>query len=246
MTKPLFHVLPGLLLLVFIVYPALAADVVRLAHDDPFPPFSVAKDGKSEGLVIDILQASLARVNTNVVFVPAHMDKIQDLMKTGEVDGLAFLGINPERQKLYDFSAPLVITGGALFVKSPSPSPSGLKEFEGRIVVSPLKGPLAGFIKKEFPKVNVMTVEDYPAALKAVLDGKADAAALNPQVGTHLANQLFPGSFTPPKSIFLEVPLAVAVTKGQQGALLKKVNEGLASIKNDGTYAKIVEKWESR
>jgi len=26
-----------------------------------------------------------------------------------------------------------------------------------------------------------MTVEDYPAALKTVLDGKADAAALNPR-----------------------------------------------------------------
>ena len=91
-----------------------------------------------------------------------------------------------------------------------------------------------------------MTVEDYPAALKTVLDGKADAAALNPQVGIQLANQLFLGKFTYPKSLFLEVPLAVAVLKGTHAAFLQKVNEGLGSIKKDGTYTKIMEKWGSR
>jgi len=236
----------GLLCALFLVLPAGAAEKVRLAHDDPFPPFTVYKDGRSEGIVIDILQEALKRVNIEPVFIPAHMDKIQDLLKAGDVDGLAFLGINPERRKLYDFSDPLVITGGALFVTSPNPSPAGLKELEGKSVVTPLKGPLAGFIKNQFPKVNVMTVEDYPAALKTVLDGKADAAALNPQVGIQLANQLFPGKFTFPKSVFLEVPLAVTVLKGTHAALLQKVNEGLGSMKKDGTYAKILEKWSSR
>lgn len=236
----------GFFLTVFLVVQTGAAEKVRLAHDDPFPPFTVYKEGRSEGIVIDILQEALKRVNMEPVFTPAHMDKIQDLLKAGEVDGLAFLGITPERKKLYDFSDPLVITGGALFVPAPNPSPADLKEFEGKSVVTPLKGPLASFIKNQFPKVNVITVEDYPAALKTVLDGKADAAALNPQVGIQLANQLFHGKFTFPKNVFLEVPLALCVLKGTHAALLQKVNEGLGSMKKDGTYSKIMEKWSSR
>jgi len=246
MTKYLCAIFLGLFLALFLILQVGAGEKVRLAHDDPFPPFAVYKDGRSEGIVIDILQEALKRVKIEPAFIPAHMDKIQDLVKAGDTDGLAFLGINPERRKLYDFSDPLLITGGALFVTSPNTSPSGLKEFEGKTVVTPLKGPLAGYIKKEFPKVNVMTVEDYPAALKTVLDGKADAAALNPQVGIQLANQLFLGKFTYPKSVFLEVPLAVAVLKGTHAAFLQKVNEGLGSIKKDGTYTKIMEKWSSR
>ena len=243
MRKYLLPVILGLLSMSLLVLQAGAAENVRLAHDDPFPPFTVHKDGRSEGIVIDILQEALKRVTIEPVFIPAHMDKIQDLVKAGEVDGLAFLGINPERRKLYDFSEPLLITGGALFVKAPYPSPSGLKEFEGRTVVTPLKGPLADYIKHEFPKVHVTTVEDYPAALRTVLDGRADAAALNPQVGIHLVNQSFQGKFTFPKTIFLEVPLAVAVSKGTHAVFLQKVNEGLASIKKDGTYARVLEKW---
>ncbi len=246
MIKYVSAVVLGLLLTVFLVMPAGAAEKVRLAHDDPFPPFAVYKDGRSEGIVIDILQEALKRVNMEPVYTPAHMDKIQDLLKAGDVDGLAFLGITPERKKLYDFSDPLVITGGALFVGAPNPSPSGLKEFEGKNVVTPLKGPLAGFIRNQFPKVNVITVEDYPAALKAVLDGKADAAALNPQVGIQLANQLFHGKFTFPRNVFLEVPLAVCVLKGTHAALLQKVNDGLGSMKKDGTYTSIIETWSSR
>jgi polar amino acid transport system substrate-binding protein len=57
---------------------------------------------------------------------------------------------------------------------------------------------------------------------------------------------LFLGKFTYPKSVFLEVPLAVAVLKGTHAAFLQKVNEGLGSIKKDGTYSKIMEKWSSR
>ncbi len=246
MIKYVSAIVLGLSLALILVPQVGAAEKIRLAHDDPFPPFTVYKDGRSEGIVIDILQEALKRVNIEPVFIPAHMDKIQDLVKAGDVDGLAFLGINPDRRKLYDFSDPLLITGGALFVASPNASPSGLKEFEGKTIVTPLKGPLAGYIKNEFPKVNVMTVEDYPAALKTVLDGKADAAALNPQVGIQLANQFFPGKFTFPKGVFLEVPLAVAVLKGTHAALLQKVNEGLGSIKKDGTYTKIIEKWSSR
>jgi ABC-type amino acid transport substrate-binding protein len=242
MTRYLFLMFLCLLSVFALTLQAGAAAIVRLAHDDPFPPFAAHKDSGSEGIVIDILREALKRVNIQPVFIPAHMDKIQDLVKAGEVDGLAFLGITADREKFYDFSEPLLITGGALFVRAPQPSPSGLAEFEGKTVVTPLKGPLAAYIKNQFPRVNLVTVEDYPEALKAVLEQKADAAALNPQVGIYLANQLFPGNFTYPKSVFLKVPLAVAVSKGTHAGLLQKINEGLEKIKADGTYATITEK----
>ncbi len=246
MIRCLLPVYFSLLSVLALTLQAGASEIVRLAHDDPFPPFALHKDGVSGGIVIDILQEVLKRVNIQPVFIPAHMDKIQDLVKAGEADGLAFLGITADREKLYDFSEPLLITGGALFVKAPQPSPSGLAEFEGRTVVTPLKGPLAAYIKNQFPRVNLVTVEDYPEALKAVLEQKANAAALNPQVGIHLANQLFPGNFTYPKNVFLKVPLAVAVLKGTHAALLQKINEGLQKIKADGTYATITEKWANK
>jgi polar amino acid transport system substrate-binding protein len=240
------HTLAGLFVLLLSTLPAAAEEVIRLAHDDPFAPFAMSKGGRSEGIVIDILQEALARGTVKPVFIPAHMDKVQDLVKAGEADGLALLAVNPERQQVYDFSDPLVITGGALFVGSPRPAPAGLQELEGKRVVTPRKGPLAGYIQRQFPKVDLLTVEDYPAALKAVLDGTAEAAALNPQVGMYLAGQLFPGRFTSPPRLFLELPLAAAVLKGTHASFLEQLNAGLSRIRAEGAYARIIEKWGGR
>ena len=219
-------------------------DTFKLAHIKLFEPFAVVKEGKSDGLAIDILTEALAKVNLKGVFVGEHQDKVQDLLLNEKVDGLAFLGINPKRKETYDFSDPYLITGGALFVKSPTPASSNLKDFEGKTVATPKKGPLAGYIQKKFPRVKVLTsVKDYPETLKAVLNGKADAAALNTQAGAVLAQKLFSGRFSLPEKGFLEIPIGVGVLKGKQADFLTKLNDGLKAIMADGTYDKILEKW---
>ena len=119
--------------------------------------------------------------------------------------------------------------------------------FEARIcltVATPKEGPLAGFIQKNFPKVNVLTdVKSYEETLQAVLNGKADAAALNTQAGAVLARELFPGQFSLPDKGFLETPIGVGVMKSKHGDFLKKLNEGLKAILTDGTYDRILAKW---
>jgi len=217
---------------------------VKLAHIENFEPFAAAKEGKSEGLAIDIITEVLARVNIKVVFVGEHQDRLDDLVSKGQVDGLAFLGINAERKKTYDFSDPYLISGGALFVKTANPVSSDLKELEGKTVATPLKGPLAGYIQEKFPKVKLVTeVKDYAETLQVVLDGKADAAALNTQSGAVLAKQLFAGKFLLPRKGFLEVPIGIGVAKGKQEYFLTQFNVGLKAVLADGTYDKLVEKW---
>jgi ABC-type amino acid transport substrate-binding protein len=218
--------------------------IFNLAHIENFEPFTVAKEGKSEGLAIDIVAEALARVNLKVLFVGKHQDELDDLLLKGQVDGLAFLGINPERRKTYDFSEPYLISGGALFVKSPNPPSFDLKAFEGKTVATPQKGPLAGYIEKKFPKVKALTdVKNYMETLQAVVDGKAEAAALNTQSGSSLARRRFPGKFSLPEKGFLEVPIGIGVLRGKQGYLLTKFNEGLKKVISDGTYDKLVKKW---
>ncbi len=219
-------------------------DTFRLSHIKSFEPFAIVKDGKSEGLSIDIITTALGRVGLKGVFVGLEQDREQESLAQGQVDGLVFFAINPERKKIYDFSDPYLMTGGALFVKSPNPPCSDLKELEGKIVATPLKGPLAGYIKEKYPKVTVYTdVKDYEATLQAVLDGKAYAAALNTQVGAVLAQKLFPGKFSLPDRGYQEIPIGMAVMKGKQDLLLKKFNEGLKEILSDGTYDRIIAKW---
>lgn len=43
--------------------------------------------------------------------------------------------------------------------------------------------------------------------------------------------QSYSGKVTVPKEMFSELPLAVAVTKGQHADLIKRLNAGLATIR---------------
>jgi ABC-type amino acid transport substrate-binding protein len=215
-----------------------------LSHIEMFEPFTVAKEGKSEGFAVDIITEALARVNLKVLFKGVQQEKEVDFVLNGQADGTAFEAIGPDTQKIYDFSDPYLITGGAFFVKSPNPTSSDPKEFERKTVASPATGPLAGYIQHNFPNVIVLsTVKDYKETLKAVLDGKADAAALNTQTGAALAGKLYPGKFSMPERGFLEVPVGIGVPKGKNGDLLTKFNVGLKEILADGTYDKLLEKW---
>jgi ABC-type amino acid transport substrate-binding protein len=227
--------------------PALSGEgnkVYKLGHIKSFEPFTVAKEGHSEGLAIEILEKAFAAADLKVVFVGKPQDELPELMSAGGIDGAAFLGINPKRKETYDFSRPYLLTGGALFTKAPQPAASDLTRFAGKTVATPLKGPLAGFIRKKYPKVKVLTqVKDYRETLEAVLEGRADAAALNTQSGAVLAEKLFPGKFSLPERGFLEVPIGVGVPKGKLATLLTRFNEGLTKILSDGTYDRILEKW---
>lgn len=218
--------------------------VVRLAHIADFEPFAVSKEGGSEGLAVDIIAAALERVGVKAVFIGEHQDRLEEMLSQGKIDGLAFLGINPERRQKFDFSKPYLITGGALFVrKSGEPTPD-LKDLQGKTVATPEKGPLAGFIRKCCPEVKLLTdVKDYTETLKVVLEGRADAAALNTQSGAVLAKKLFPDKFTMPQKGFMEVPIGVGVGKGKQSDFIAKFDQGLNAILSDGTYDRILEKW---
>ena len=46
-----------------------------------------------------------------------------------------------------------------------------------------------------------------------------------------------------PEKLFLELPLALAVTKGQGADLIAKLDRGIAAIRADGTWQRIDRRW---
>jgi polar amino acid transport system substrate-binding protein len=218
------------------------ADPVRIAHNDPFPPFSESRNGRSEGLLIDLLRAASARVGLAVEFVAVPLDQMELTLEDGRADAF-FCPMTPGRLKSYDFSAPVVTTGGALFVRTPRPTPENLLALSGKVVVTPQAGPLAELISRSAPAVKLSVTKDYEESLARVVAGSADAAALNYQAGAIIAARLYRGQITIPQVMFQETVNAVAVPQGQQSELLVRISRGLASIRADNTWADINRRW---
>ena len=222
---------------------AQAAEPVRVAFQEHFPPFVEIKDGKATGLAVDIVRAAAAKAGIAVDFVPVPFDQVHGTLKDGRADAIFPIAITPEREAVYDFSAPLLMTGGAIFVRVPDPTPANFAVLKGKTVVTPGTGPLVPYIQKNAPDLKLVLTKNYEESLDQIVSGEAAAAALNFQVGAAMANQLYPGKVTMPTTMFAELPDTVAVTKGQHADLLKRLNDGLAAIRADGTWDQINKRW---
>jgi ABC-type amino acid transport substrate-binding protein len=220
------------------------ADTLRVAHQADFKPFIFVENGKTVGEVADILNAAAAREGISIVWVPLSLAALPAALTNGTADALAPFGTTPDRVKSYDFTSTFVVTGGALFVKSPGPVPSGFAALSGKTVVTPKTGPFVAFIRENFPKVNVVPTADYVESLNRVVSGQADAAALNIQVGAGVVAASYSGKITGSTTMFTQAPLALAVTKGQHADLLKRLDAGLDAIRADGTLQQIQDRWE--
>jgi ABC-type amino acid transport substrate-binding protein len=138
------------------------------------------------------------------------------------------------------------MTGGALYVRAPNPTPDSLAALSGKIVVTPRAGPLADFIRKSAPAVNLVVTQDYEESLVRVMAGEAEAAALNFSAGARIAARLYPGQITLPRTMFYEQPFAIGVPQGQNATIMAQLDAGLAAIRADGTWQQINNRWTGR
>lgn len=224
-----------------------AAVSVRVAHPVQLAPFIYVKDGKTMGLVADILRAAAAREGIDIIFVPESPAQLRRTLTNGTTVAIAPapIGVGP-----YDFTTAFLVTGGGLFVRAPSPAPPGLAAFSGKIVITPKDGPFVSFIRQDFPNVHVLATHgsslmtnEYIESLDRVISGKADAAALNIQEGARVVAASYAGKITVPTTMFTKLSLGLAVGKGQHTDLLKRFDIGLAAIRADGTIQRIEEQW---
>ncbi|KTD35087.1 glutamine-binding periplasmic protein precursor [Legionella nautarum] len=237
--------------LIFIVFAYLvslelhaATETVHIAHQSNYPPFIYVKNGRSVGLIVDILNTAAAKQKINIKFIPVPFAQVQKALNDGRAEAIVPLAVTTERQKSYDFSLPLVKTGGAFFVRKSESTPLNLAALAGKIVVTPKTGPYAAYIEETAPAINLVITENYETSFNYIVSGKADAAALNFQVGKAMINQSYASKITVPKKMFAEFPLALAFKKGQNTKLLHRLNAGLATIRADGTLKWLYKKWK--
>lgn len=216
---------------------------LRIGFHQPFEPFGFMEGERATGWLVELVSAAMARGAIAHSFVPLPIARAGEALLAGEVDVLAYQGITPARQAEMDFSEPLVQTGAALFTLMPAAPAASLDALHGKRIATPKAGPLYAEISRSHPDITVLDGVSYPESLRAVLDGRADAAALNLQAGLRLARQSFAGKFALPEVPYATLPLALAVAKGRRPVLLQTFNQALAELKSSGEADELERRW---
>lgn len=197
--------------------------------EDNFPPFVQQRDGRGAGLAIDALDALARQSGIDLEYLSAPAASIPAILAEGKADAVFPLAINADRLALYDFSDPVLFTGGGFFVAAPSLSPFGLDQLHGKKIATPATGPLAGYIRANAPAAQLILTKDYIEPLRMIVTGEADAAALNLEAGRILVGNLYAGRITVPSSHFHKLPLALGIPKDNKKKLpiLQRLNTAI-------------------
>jgi ABC-type amino acid transport substrate-binding protein len=220
-----------------------ASPALRIGFDVPFEPFGLLREGQPAGMLVELVAAMCNEAGIAHSFVTMPLAETEPSLMSGAVDALAFKGVTPERLPRMDFSDLLITTGAAIFTRIGTAHSDALEDFYGKTVVSPRKGPMWSFIERQHPALHLVDGDNYENAFAMLADGRADLAALNFHAGCAIAKRLFPGQFNLPVTSYVPLPVALAMAKGRHPDLLARLNLALATLRRDGRWQQIHDRW---
>lgn len=212
--------------------------------DKTFAPFEMANEkGKLEGIDMDLINAIAKDQNIKIQIKSVGFDAACTALESGECDGvIAGMTINDARKKKYDFSDSYFTSSVSLAVKKDS----GIKSYadlKGKTVVA--KTSTAGLafaqsIKDQYG-FKLSVVEESSFMYEKVKSGEAAGLFEDTPVIKYNIKKDLP--FTLPCLEESPNEYGFAVLKGENKALLKAFNKGLANLKKNGEYDKILNKY---
>jgi polar amino acid transport system substrate-binding protein len=213
----------------------------------PYAPFqSKDQGGKVVGFDIDVvdLVAKDLGVEQTIIDTPFEGIKSGQDLNTGKCDAAAAgMTITDGRKQVMDFSDPYFDATQAMLVKTGKPYKS-LDDLRGKKLGVQAATTGRDYARK-FEKEKGLTVvefEDLAAEQQAVANGQVEAGINDLPVWSEYIKE-HRGGFEVATEFDTGEQYGLAVKKGANPELLKKINEALAKAKQDGTYNTIYEKW---
>lgn len=241
--KRIVALLAGLFLAAVLVVPASAKDLI-VAHDTNFMPFEFkGPDGKFTGFDIELWEALAKKIGVSYTFQPMDFNGIIPGLQTGNVDvGIAGMTITPERAKVVLFSDGYYTSGLKILVRNGEKKIEKLEDLAGKVVAVKTGTSSVEFMKqfgkakelKQFPNNDGMFFE--------LLSNGVDAVVFDMPVVTAFANSAGKGKAKVVGPLYEGQKYGIGFTQ-ESAELVKKVNEALAQMRKDGSYAKLYAKW---
>ncbi|HWO97511.1 MAG TPA: ABC transporter substrate-binding protein [Bacillus sp. (in: firmicutes)] len=204
-----------------------------------YPPLNFKKDGELTGFDVEVGTEIAKRIGLEPNPVTNPWETIIQGLKANKYDAIiGSMTATPERDKQVDFTEPYYLSGAQIFVADNSAIQTK-EELKGKTI-----GVIQASTWKTMAEELTDNVKSYPSDVNALQDlaaGRLDAVITDKIVGLNAKNE----KGLPIKAVgelLNEDRISVAVNEGNQ-ELVKKINDAIQSMIEDGTYEKISMKW---
>lgn len=220
-----------------------AEKVIRVAGDWYYPPYEFTDDnGQFRGFNNDCMTAISLEEGMQIQFIPMEWDEALEALKNEEVDAIQGMSVTQQRKRYYDFTEPLIINEQAIFVQMDTQYISTLSDLRNRIIAYQ-RGDVTGELLSEMPKLRLVGVSQQLDGMKLLVEGEVDAFIGNKLTGLfNIQRNEWTNDVKVVGVGLAKQNYAIAVKKGNAD-LLEQFDRGLRTIKQNGTYDKIYQKW---
>ena len=223
---------------------SISAETLKVVTDPSFVPFEMMdqETGEMIGFDMEIIAEVAERAGFDYDLQTMDFNGIIPALQTGNVDiAIAGITITDEREQIVDFSDPYYDSGLRILVREGSDIDE-LEDLEGMKVGTKIGSTSYDYLMENLDEDHGVT--PYPGSsdmYMALMSRSIDAVFYDaPNVG-YFARTKGEGQVTTVGPLYEGQQYGIALVDGSEW--VDEVNEALASMKEDGTYKTIYEKW---
>jgi len=215
-----------------------------LLGNENLAPIVFNDNGVAKGVAVDIAKAIGNRIGYDIEVVPVDWQQAQAMVLNGEADGLLQINPSPERNMLYDFSAPLLRSDFSLFVRSGNTTLRNIDDLRGKLVGVEAGG-YPGTLLRNYEGIDTVVIDDWKTSFRDLSNGGLDAIIVDRWIGEYELAQSRIVGITVVTTPIETQHSRIAVRKGDADTLAL-LNSGLIGITEDGTVDEILKQWQGK
>ncbi len=212
--------------------------------DENYPPIEFRDaNGQPAGFQIELMKAIAQKLNVQVEIRMGPWSEIYASFSKGEIDVVG-MSEHEVRKKNFTFGTSLTSVVGEVFIRLGGTSVSDIKYLEGKEVI--IEGGALADQVLEDRQINYkpIRVKSEAEAIRLLASGKHDCAIVSQHVGRMVMKAEKLDNLTTTGAAIFNTDHALAVRNDRQH-IIKKLNDGLAELKQSGEYNTIYERWLS-
>lgn len=223
---------------------ALKDHVFLIAADNKWFPSLAGKEQYMQGFTTDLLQEISREEDFRFRFMPAGSSQIYSNLDRGMYDA-AIGSLIPDifHREKYTFSDPFYLLGPVLVVPEDSTIKT-IQDLDGKSI-GIRRGSSAVFILTGYPGIALVTFGNMNDALVSLLEDRLDAVIMDSMIAHYYMQGVFAGRLKVVTNPLTEDGLRMIVLHGDTGEyLIEKFNAGLKKVRENGTYRRLLQKWD--
>lgn len=218
-------------------------EVYTVATDNGYVPFEFIDEetGELVGFDIDLMNALAEEAGIEIEYETLEFDGIVAGISSGRFDiAIAGMTITEERQESIDFTQPYYEAGLILAVRDDNEEIKSIEDVDGKVVATRTGSTSETYLKEHtdaIPEAFPQIIEGY----QNVLAGRADAVLYDLPNVLFYSEQEAEGRLKTVGEKLTGEEYGIAFPKGSE--LRDVIDEALTTLKENGTYDDIYEKW---